>query len=86
MHLQMIFLNIQQHQPVHVQNKHTLVLTLNLTDVRNTLIECERVLILQMHPIQFLSSKKNKLNDKLDYPQSSTARIIGSNFPRAGPS
>jgi hypothetical protein len=26
-------------------------------------------------------SKKIKLNDKLDYPQSSTARIIGSNFP-----
>ncbi len=34
---------------VHVQNKQTLVLTLNLMDVRNTLIECERVLILHMH-------------------------------------
>jgi hypothetical protein len=38
---------------VHVQNKHTLVLTLNLIDVRNTLIECERVLILHMHRFHF---------------------------------
>jgi hypothetical protein len=29
---------------------------------------------------QFPPSKKIKLNDKLDYPQSSTARIIDSNF------
>ncbi|CAF3936932.1 unnamed protein product, partial [Rotaria sp. Silwood1] len=29
---------------------------------------------------QFPPSKKIKLNDKLDYPQSSIARIIGSNF------
>jgi hypothetical protein len=35
---------------------------------------------------QFPPSKKIKLNDKLDSPQSSTVRIIGSNFgtPLAG--
>jgi hypothetical protein len=36
---------------VHVQNKHTLTLTLTLIDVRNTLIECDGALVLHINLI-----------------------------------